>query len=127
MRKAISFLFLFPFILVNLYGCWFIVGGAVGAAGACVVGKDTIQGETDKPYDSLWNSALQVSKIRGAIKQEDYTKGYIELETEANQVWIRLVKLTRATTRLRVSSRKYHLPNLSLAQDIFVKIMEGAR
>ena len=128
MKKMLFFLFLFPFILVNLYGCWFIVGGAVGAAGFYAVSKDTVQGETDKPYDSLWNSVLTVSRFRGTIKQEDYSRGYAELLADASRVYIRLIRLTHATTRLRVSARnKYRLPNINLAQDIFVKIMEEAK
>jgi hypothetical protein len=67
-----------------------------------------------------------VSKFRGIIKQEDYTQGYIELEASSSRVWIRLIRLTQATTRLRISARKFRLPNFSLAQDLFVRIMEQA-
>lgn len=126
MRKTA--LFLAFCILVTVLGCApLIVGGAVGALGGYASSKDTIQGETDKSYESLWNSALTVSKIRGQIKYEDMAKGYIELEAESSKVYIRLIRLTAATTRLKVSARKYHFPNLELAQDIFIKIMEQAR
>lgn len=118
-------LFLFP---VAVSGCVpLIIGGAVGAVGAYAVSKDTIQGDTDKPYEGLWNSALTVSKIRGNIKEEDKARGYIALETDSSKVWIRLIRLTRATTRIRISARKLHLPNIDLAQDIYVKILEEAR
>lgn len=128
MKKIIVFSFLIPFVFVSISGCApLIVGGAVGALGGYAVSKDTIGGETDKSYDSLWNSALMIGRIRGQIKNEDMTKGYIELEVESSRVYIRLIRLTAATTRLRVSARKYHLPNLGLAQDIFVKIMEEAK
>ena len=128
MKKIAVFYFLIPFVLLSILGCApLIIGAAAGGIGAYATSKDTIQGETDKSYESLWNSALMVSKIRGTIKQEDSAKGYIELEADASRVWIRLIRLTRATTRLRISARKYHLPNMDLAQDMFVKIMEGAR
>lgn len=128
MRKAVFALLLIPLLIVNLSGCVpLIVGGALGAAGAYAVSKDTIQGETDKPYDSLWEAAVAVSKIRGTIKQEDSSKGYIELQADASKVYIRLIRLTQATTRLKVSARKYHMPNISLAQEIFLKIEEQAR
>ncbi len=126
MRKIMFFLI--PCIFVSISGCApLIIGGAVGALGGYAVSKDTIQGETDKNYDSLWEAVLTVSRIRGEIKYEDKTKGYIELEAESSKVNIRLIRLTVATTRLRVQARKYHLPNLSLAQDIFMKITEQAR
>jgi hypothetical protein len=128
MKKALLFLLIIPFIFMNLTGCVpLIIGGAAGALGACAVSKDTIQGESDKSYDSLWNTALMIAGSRGTIKQEDSSRGYIELESGNSLAHIRLIRLTRTTTRLRVSARKYHLPDLNLAQDIFVKIMEQAQ
>jgi len=128
MKKLVLVLIIITFVSVNMLGCApLIIGGAVGALGGYAVSKDTIQGETDKSYDRLWEAALTVSRIRGEIKYEDKTKGYIELEAESSKVYVRLIKLTVATTRLKVSARKYHLPNLGLAQDIFVKIMEQER
>lgn len=129
MKKILIAYLIISFMLVNLTGCIgaLIIGGAAGALGAYAVGKDTVQGETDKPYDNLWNAALTISRIRGAIKQEDRQRGYIELGADSSKVSIRLIKLTRATTRLKVTSRKHHLPNLDLAQDIFAKIMEQTR
>ncbi|MCM8780586.1 MAG: DUF3568 family protein [Candidatus Omnitrophica bacterium] len=128
MKKIIS-LFLLLITLLNLSGCLgaLIIGGAAGALGAYAVSKDTIQGETDKPYDTLWNAAVMIGKIRGTIKNQDSVKGYIELEADSSKVWIRLIRLTRATTRIRISARKHHLPNIELAQDIFVKIIEQVR
>ncbi|MFH1269651.1 MAG: hypothetical protein ABIH75_01150, partial [Candidatus Omnitrophota bacterium] len=72
-------LFLILFLLVSISGCApLIIGGAVGALGGYAVSKDTIQGETDRSYDSLWAAAYTVSKIRGEIKYDDKMKGYIE-------------------------------------------------
>lgn len=129
MRKKMALYFLFPFILLNILGCAPLIIGsaAVGALGAYAVTKDTVQGETDKSYDTLWDAALTVSRIRGNIKQEDRQRGYIELEVGSSRVGIRLIRLTRATTRLRISARKYHLPDLGLAHAIFVKVMEEAK
>jgi len=127
MRRKVLLSFLVPFILVSLSGCAaLIVGGAAGALGACAVSKDTIQGDSDKPYESLWGASVTIAKARGTIKQENEQRGDIELETDSSKVHIRLIRLTQATTRVRVSARKYHLPNLNLAEDIFVKIIETA-
>ena len=128
MKKAILLLLLAPVILLNISGCWFIIGGAAGAAGAYAVSKDTIQGETDKPYDGLWNSAIDVGKIRGTIKRQDYSSGKIEILTsDANHIWINLERLTPATTRVKVSCRKHHFSNLDLAQELYMKIIEEAK
>lgn len=128
MKKVPLFFFVIPFILVNLTGCVpLIIGAAAGALGARAVSKDTIQGETDRPYDLLWDAALIVSRVRGTIKTEDRLQGCIELTVGVSKVYIRLIKLTQTTVRLRVSARKYRLSDLSLAEDIFIKIMEQAR
>jgi hypothetical protein len=127
MRKTIFLYFLLPLLLVNIVGCVFVLGGAAGALGAYGISKDTIQAETDKSYDMLWDSALTVSKIRGTIIQENSQRGYIELQADSSHIWIRLIRLTQVTTRIRISARKYHFPNLDLAQDIFVKIMEETK
>jgi hypothetical protein len=125
--RSFIFLLLASFMLLNIAGCWFIVGGAAGAAGAYAASKDTIQGETDKPYDGLWSASRAVARIRGAIKSENYGTGVIELEADASQVWIRVIRMTHATTRVRISARKHHLPNISLAQELYTKIMEEVK
>ena len=128
MRNRLSLVIVVPFFCAALAGCVpLVVGAAAGALGAVAISKDTIQGETDKTYESLWNAALLIAKIRGTIKQEDVTRGYLELEADSSKVYINLVRMTQAATRLKVSCRKHHLPNMKLAEDIFVKIMEQAK
>ena len=126
MKKLLVFSFLCFLLLFNFLGCVPILVGA-GAVGGYAISKDTIQGETDIPYDDLWSSALKVSRIRGTIRQEDAAGGYLKLAVESGFIWVRLIKITQATTRLKVSARKYHLPNISLAQDMYLKIMEEAK
>ncbi len=127
MKRSILYFCMAAFIISNLYGCWFLIGGAVGAAGAYVVSKDTVQGPTDKSYDNLWNTAIRISRARGTISEEDRQKGYIDLEADSSHVKIKLIRLTSSTTRLKISARKYHLPNLDLAQDLYVRILEEGR
>ena len=115
-------------ILALLSGCApLIIGGAVGVVGGYAVSRDTIQGETDTDYARLWNSAVTVLKMRGTVTAEDEIRGLLDARVGSSRVYIRLFRLTKATTRLKVSARKYLFPNLTLAQDIFVKIMEEAR
>ena len=126
--KKFVLIALLPIFLITLSGCAvLVVGAAAGALGACAVSKDTVQGESDKSYDSLWESALDVAKAQGLVQQENVNTGYIELGAQSSKVWIKLIRLTRATTRIRVSARRYHFPNFDLAQDIFVKIVTGAK
>ncbi|MBU0709319.1 MAG: DUF3568 domain-containing protein [Candidatus Omnitrophica bacterium] len=129
MRKWNNFLMVVCLLsLPFISGCLpLIIGGAAGALGAYVVGRDTIQGETDVPYDEVWEAALAVSRFRGATTKEDSVSGVIELESGSSKIWIKIFALTQSTTRLKVSARKHHFPNLTLAQDTFVKIMDQTR
>ena len=127
MKKFFSYTLLSCFLLL-ICGCApLIIGAAAGGLGACVVSKDTVQGDTDKNYEALWDSALNVARSRGLIQQENAATGYIELGAESSKVWIKLTRLTQLSTRVRVSARKYHFPNMELAQDIFVKIITGVK
>jgi len=115
-------------ILAFLSGCApLIIGGAVGVLGGYAVSRDTIQGETDADYERLWDSTMAVIKMRGTVTAEDELKGMLNANVDSSKVWIRLIRLTQSTTRLKVSARKHHFPSFTLAQDLFVKIMEEAR
>ena len=127
MRK-IAFYLCLSFFVFTSSGCLpLIIGGAVGALGGYAISKDTLQADSDKSYDGILNSAINITKIRGMVKQVDMNKGYIEAQIDSSRVWVRLTRLTQATTRVRISARKYHLPNMELAQDLFVRIMEQAQ
>jgi hypothetical protein len=108
---------------LSLSGCvWMLLG--VGAAGGYAISGDTIAGEIDKDYDSIWTAAEKVSSIMGTIKYKDRAKGYIDVDVEKSKVSINIERLTPETLRLKVSARKYLnlMPNKGLAQKIFVKI-----
>lgn len=116
------------FLLPVVSGCApLIVGAAAGGLGAYAVSKDTVQGDTDKAYEAVWDSALAVASSNGLIQQENAAAGTIEAGVQSTKVWIKLIRLTQATTRVKVSARKYHFPNMELAQDIFTKIITGVK
>lgn len=122
-KTCIALMVLSTFLLS---GCApLIIGAAVGGAAAYAVSTDTVLGNTDKVYANVWNSAMNVSKVRGTIRKDDVAKGAIEVDVEKSRVWIRLTRVTDATTQVQVSARKYHMPDLGLAQSIFIKIIEG--
>lgn len=121
------FVFLLPLVILCAGCIPLLIGGAAGALGAYAVSSDTVQGETDKSYEGVWNAASEVGRMRGTIKEEDNIRGYMQMEIDSSKVWVRVIKLTQATTRLKISARKNHLPNSRLAQDLFVKIIEQAQ
>lgn len=105
-------------------GCIFLVASSVGALGGYAVSQDTIQGETNKSFSAIWNSSLKVLRIMGTIKTEDKLKGIIEAKVDASDVVVKIEALTPKFVRLRVSARKYLLPNITLSQKIYIKIIE---
>ena len=125
-KKYLISIWLIAVFLIS--GCApLIIGGAVGALGGYAISKDTIQGETDIGYQELWGSAVRVVRLRGIPQYEDNLKGYIRAEIDSSKVWVRLVRLTKTATRLRISARKYHFPNRTLAEELYIKILEEAR
>jgi len=128
MKKNIAIALLAGFLSFNIYGCVLIVGGTMGAAGAYAASRDTIEGNTDKPYAGLWREALALAESCGTIKQEDVNRGYIDVDTAGGRLWIRIARLTHSSNRLRVSARNtYHLPDIAEAQRVYTRIIEGAK
>ncbi len=123
-KKFILLPVLMVFLIMSISGCVFMVAGGAGALGGYAVSRDTIKGHSGKPYRSIWGSALRVARIKGKITMENKDNGEIEFEVKPSRVWVKLTKLTDASTEIRVSARRYSLPNLGLAEEIFVKIME---
>ncbi|MFH1655649.1 MAG: hypothetical protein ABH954_03460 [Candidatus Omnitrophota bacterium] len=123
-NKIVSYL-LILFLGVSLCGCWvFFVGSAVGALGGYAIGRDTIQGETDKDSDALWESAIEVLDSMDASEIDDSTKGKIQARIGTTKTIITIEQLTPNTARLKVKCRKKVLPNLTLSQKLYVRIIE---
>lgn len=111
---------------LNFCGCIYVVAGA-GALGGYAISRDTIQGETDKTFDNIWNSSLKVLNILGNVTMEDKKKGVIEAKIDSSYAKVTIEQLTPKTTRLRVKARKFMLPNISLAQKIYIKVIQNVK
>lgn len=128
MLKRLSVFLLVSFLSFNLCGCAAIfVGAAIGAVGCYAVSKDTVQGDTDKSFDNLWNTAILVASSKGDINYQDQYRGYIEVKKGSSQVWIRIIRMTRVMSRVRISARKLHLPDMATAQEVFARIVQESR
>jgi hypothetical protein len=128
MNKKVILAMLIPFLFVGISGCAPLFLMTVGGVGVYAVSKDTIQGDMDTQYEALWDAAIKVARIRGTILQQDFNRGYIEIDAKPNNIKIQFIRVTAATTKLKVSARKYKkvFPNIEIAQDVFVKITEEA-
>jgi len=110
-------------ILLSLSGCVYLVIGGIGALGGYVISPDTIEGLSNNDDLTVWDSALEVTTIMGAVEESSEDAGIIISMIGGSKVTISITRLSEGTTRLRVKARKHHLPKIQVAQDIYVKIM----
>ena len=115
-------------LVLVLSGCAAMLVGA-GAAGGYAIGPDYIQGETDKDFSGIYNSALDVVEIMGVIqsKYSSASVGKIRAKVENSSLEISVERLTRHTVRLKVKSRKNLMPNIALAQKVYNNILQHIR
>ncbi|HOW35509.1 MAG TPA: DUF3568 family protein [Candidatus Omnitrophota bacterium] len=121
--KAAAIVVALVFLGVSLSGCFYLVLGAAAAAGGYAISSDTIQGETEKDFQEVWDSSVEIASIMGMVSSKSPELGKISATIDGAKVNIQVLQLTTSTTRLKVKARKGLFPNISTAQNIFVKIM----
>ncbi len=118
--------------LLPLSGCVYLVVGGLGAVGGYVVSPDTVEGVTSSDEQAVWEMAHEVISMMGTIQEEASPTeggasggGIILAKVNGAKVTIKIVPINDSATKLTVKARKAFLPKISLAQDIFVKIMSN--
>ena len=127
--KPKSLFFLAAVCAVSLLtsSCIYLVAGGVGALGGYAISPDTVEGETESDYDTLWDSASEVLSIMGTVYTKDYKLGTLSGSVSGAKVVVDLSQVSSDEVRLRVKARKNMLPNIKIAQDVFVKIKNRSR
>ena len=120
------FLIIVALVSVFFSGCAVFLIGA-GVAGGYAISKDAMEFNSDRNFNSVWDSAVHVLDIMGTIKSKDFQKGRIEADVDASHVIVRIESITNQSTRLRVSARRYLMPNLNLAQKVLNKIIQNTK
>lgn len=122
MKKVSLFfaLFLMPLLLS---GCIYLVVGSVGALGGYIVSPDTVEGVTEEETAVVWDTAVEVVSIMGLIESQNESGGLIRARIHNSHVTVLIAATGPSGTKLSVKVRKHYLPKISLAQDVFVKIM----
>ena len=108
-------------------GCIPVIAGGLGALGGYSISPDTVEGDSELDYDTLWDSAVEIVGIMGLIRTKDYKLGNIKASISGAAVTIDLAQISSSEVRMRIKARKNMLPNIKIAQDIFVKIKNHAR
>ncbi len=104
-------------------GCIYLVVGGIGAVGGYIVSPDTVEGLTEADTVMVWDSAIEVLSIMGLIEEENEDGGMILSSVSGAKITVTIITLSPTTTKVTVKARKAYLPRISLAQDVFVKIM----
>lgn len=121
-NKVVQFFLILP-ILFNLSGCVYLVVGGIGALGGYIVSPDTVEGVTETDSKEVWDAAIDVVSIVGVIMDRQKDAGIIKAKSGRTNITITIVPLSSTTTKVSVKARKTFLPKISLAQEIYVKIM----
>ena len=124
--KKVFFTALIGILSLSFSGCFYLILGTAAAAGGYAVSKDTIQGETERDFDDIWNAAADVTSIMGTVNSKNRDLGKITAVISGAKVTVSVMQLTSSTTRLKVKARKSLFPSIDNAQNIYVKIMNRA-
>ncbi|MFC1514590.1 DUF3568 family protein [Candidatus Omnitrophota bacterium] len=108
-----------------LTGCVPLLIGA-GIVTGFLVTKDTVSGNFEVSYDKLWASALAAVEEKADIVDQDKEKGFIKAGSNQDEIIVKIKELTESSQNLRVTARKaLALANLTLAQEVFTKIVRS--
>ena len=108
---------------LTLSGCVYLIVGGMGALGGYVVSPDTVEGITNNDMDSVYDSTVDIISIMGVIQEQTKEGGILIGKVNGCKVTITISSINKNNVKLSVKARKAFFPKISVAQDIFVKIM----
>ena len=109
--------------ILSFQGCVYLVIGSIGAVGGYVVSPDTVQGTIERDLEEVWAAAFEVTNIMGNVIKQNEKMGSLEAIVNNSRVNVNIAKFTPDTVKLSVKARKSFFPNISTAQDVYVKII----
>lgn len=110
-------------LLSPLSGCIYLVAGGIGALGGYVISPDTVEGYVGKDAVDVWRAAVEIVSIMGTIQEENQDSGLLRARIVNTEVTVLVYEMSPTTTRMMVKARKYHLPRIKTAQDVYTKII----
>lgn len=120
-KKVLTSLIVLPLLFSS--GCVYLAVGGIGAVGGYIVSPDTVEGITENDADTVADAAVEIISIMGTILEEHQDGGLIKAKINGANVTVTVLALNKNSVKLLVKARKFYLPRISIAQDIYVKIM----
>lgn len=108
-------------------GCIYVVVGSVGALGGYIASPDTVEGMTEADPTDVWDEAVDVTSIMGLVEDKNEQGGVLTAQINGAKVTVLIIRMSSSSVKLSVKARKHHFPKISLAQDVFVKIMSRVK
>ncbi len=112
-----------PLLAVCLNGCIYLAIGGVGALGGYIVSPDTVEGLAESDTEQVWDTAVEIVSIMGLVESKNEAGGVLKAKINGASVTVMVLEMSSSSVKLSVKARKHYLPKISLAQDVFVKIM----
>ena len=112
-----------PLLAVCLGGCVYLAIGGVGALGGYIVSPDTVEGLAESGTAQVFDTAVEIVSIMGLVESKNEAGGVIRARINGASVTVMIMEMSSSSAKLSVKARKHTLPKISLAQDVFVKIM----
>ena len=116
---------LFLSIIYIFSGCVYLVVGGIGALGGYVVSPDTVEGVTTHDLETVWESTIDVVGIMGVIEEQSKEGGILICKINGSRVTVTLTSINKNNVKVTVKARKAFMPKISVAQDVFVKVMSN--
>jgi len=121
-NKFFHFIFIVP-IMFSLSGCVYLIVGGVGVLGGYIVSPDTVEGITENDADVVFDAASEIIGVMGLIQEQSQETGTILASVSGAEVTVVITPLSDSAVKLSVKARKRFFPKISVAQDVFVKVM----
>ena len=124
MQRIIKKYIILSFVLATVSsGCVYLIIGGIGALGGYVVSPDTVEGITGHDPLKVWEASNDIISAMGTISEENQSGGMIIARVTGAKVTITIATINQSTVRLTVKARKAFVPKISIAQEVFVKIV----
>ena len=108
-----------------LSGCVPVLIGT-GIVTGYLVTKDSVSGNLETSFASLWDTSLVVVGNKAEIIDQNRDAGIIKAKRGKDSILVKITQLTEHSYNLRVKARKvFAIANLSLAQEIFTAIVRN--
>ena len=108
---------------LSFCGCGVVVIAGLGALGGYVISPDTVEGVTGYGEQELFTAADEILSIMGRVTEKSKMDGKIVAMVDGAKVTMNLMPSSKNSTTLRVKARKGMFPKMSIAQDVYMKIV----